>query len=61
MSEAGGDARRLLLARMVLDHHLRPRDPLAPPDDAWEAEALSLLLGEAPVTMEKAAALVETG
>ena len=61
LGEAGGDARRLLLSRMVLEHHLRPRDPLAPPDDAWEAGAISLLLGEDPVAMAEAAAMVEAG
>ena len=28
----GRDARRLVLARMVLDHRLRPRDPLGGSD-----------------------------
>jgi alkylation response protein AidB-like acyl-CoA dehydrogenase len=44
---ANGDARRLLLAALVLEHRLRARDPLrpAPLDDAWA----DLLLPETPV------------
>lgn len=55
---AGGDARRLLLARMVLAHRLTPHDPFAWHDDSWEDEATSLLLSDAAVPLEKAAALV---
>jgi len=55
---AGGDARRLLLARLVLAHRLQPQDPLALDDDSWEDEATSLLLSDGPVSLEKAAALV---
>jgi alkylation response protein AidB-like acyl-CoA dehydrogenase len=54
----GGDARRLLLARLVLDHRLRLHDPFTLRDDAWEDEATTLLLSDAPVPLEKAAALV---
>jgi alkylation response protein AidB-like acyl-CoA dehydrogenase len=51
----GGDARRLLLARMVLEHRLSPQDPLAPADRSWEEAATDLLLGEAPVPLARAA------
>lgn len=54
----GADARRVLLARMVLDHRLSAKDPLALEDAAWEQEATTLLLGDAPVPMSKASALV---
>ena len=54
----GGDARRLLIARMVADHRLSPRDPLAAGDEGWEAEATDLLLSDDPVPLARAAALV---
>jgi len=54
----GGDARRLLLARLVLDHRLAPRDPLAA-DDLDHATAIEdALLGDAPVPLAAATALV---
>ncbi len=54
---SGGDARRMLLARMVLDHRLteRPKYSLGA---KWEDEAAALLLDDAPMPMEKAAALL---
>ena len=58
LGAAGGDARRLLLARMVLAHRLEPRDPLAAPDAAWEVQAGDLLLDDAPVPLAEAARLV---
>jgi alkylation response protein AidB-like acyl-CoA dehydrogenase len=54
----GGDARRLLLARFVLDHRLRTQDPLALHEDAWEDEATALLLTDGKVSLDKASALV---
>ncbi|HJQ61210.1 MAG TPA: DNA alkylation response protein, partial [Vineibacter sp.] len=57
LGAAGGDARRLLLARLVLDHRLRQHDPFTLRDDAWEDEAATLLLSDAPVPLDKAAAL----
>ncbi|MGE0715036.1 MAG: DNA alkylation response protein, partial [Alphaproteobacteria bacterium] len=54
---AGGDARRLLLARLALDHRLAPRDPLAGDDGAREAAIAAALLDDAPVAAERAAAL----
>jgi len=53
-----GDARRLLLSRLVIDHRLAPVDPYAPADTAFEDRAAALLLGDAPVPMAEAAALV---
>ncbi|MGH7934005.1 MAG: acyl-CoA dehydrogenase family protein [Candidatus Binataceae bacterium] len=54
----GGDARRMLLARLVLEHRLRPHDPLAiPPDAEWEDEAIDALLSDAPVPLKDAARL----
>jgi acyl-CoA dehydrogenase len=52
------DARRVLLARFVLDHRLAAQDPLALEDAAWEQEATALLLDARPVSLAKAGALV---
>ncbi len=53
----GGDARRLLLARMVVEHKLSPGDPMTITDSAWEQEAADLLLDDAPVPLAVAARL----
>jgi acyl-CoA dehydrogenase len=49
-----GDARRLLLARLVLRHRVRRPDPLEEADDRGAAEAADLLLGDAPIPLEPA-------
>ncbi len=49
-----GDARRLLLARLVIDHHLSPRDPLDPLDPNRDAAITGALLDPMPVPMTKA-------
>ncbi|MBI3992288.1 MAG: acyl-CoA dehydrogenase family protein [Candidatus Lambdaproteobacteria bacterium] len=54
----GGDARRLLLARLLLAHRLSPRDPLALQEDTWEEQAIDLLLRDDPVPLQQAAELV---
>jgi acyl-CoA dehydrogenase len=56
--ERRGDARRLVLSRLVLDHRLTPGDPLAPQDSRFEADAAARLLDDRPVPLEEAAALV---
>ena len=53
----GGDARRLIMARMVVNHRLTPRDPLATGED--ETAAVDALLSEEPVSLERAGALVQ--
>ncbi|QQS14181.1 MAG: acyl-CoA dehydrogenase family protein [Rhodospirillales bacterium] len=58
LGAAGGDARRLLLARMVLEQRLTPGDPFALGADDWEERAIDLLLADAPVSLEAASALV---
>lgn len=50
----GGDARRLLLARMVLDHRLSASDPLAVEDDRFDQAAAALLIDDMPVPLAKA-------
>lgn len=57
-TQPGADARRVLLARLVLDHKLTPQDPLEAEEVAWEVEAIALLLDPAPVPLAKVAALV---
>jgi hypothetical protein len=57
---AGGDARRLLLARFVLEHRLQEPNMLSLEGQRWEDEAIDLLLGETPVPLSRAAALLLT-
>ncbi len=54
----GGDARRLLLSRLVIEHRLAPQDPLSLNETSWEQEAMDLLLQDAPVPLAKAVALL---
>jgi acyl-CoA dehydrogenase len=58
LGASGGDARRLLLARFVLDHRLQEPNALSLDGQRWEDEAIDLLLGEAPVPLSRAAALL---
>ena len=53
----GEDARRLILARMVIDHRLRPQDPLGIPNDK-DPMAVAVVLSQGTVTLEQAHALV---
>ncbi|MBX9946781.1 MAG: acyl-CoA dehydrogenase family protein [Reyranella sp.] len=54
----GGDARRLLLSRLVIEHRLSTQDPLSLGESAWEEEAMNLLLNDAPVPLAKAVSLL---
>jgi alkylation response protein AidB-like acyl-CoA dehydrogenase len=54
----GGDARRLLLSRLVIEHRLAPQDPLSLNEAQWEQEAMDLLLSDRPVPLAKATALL---
>jgi acyl-CoA dehydrogenase len=47
-----GDVRRLLLAQLVLEHRVLPRDPLFPEDSGREAEFAAALLSEAPMATQ---------
>jgi hypothetical protein len=58
--EGSGDARRLLLSRLVLGHRLTAQDPLAPAVGTAEGEAATMLLDDRPVPM-LAVAAVATG
>ena len=55
--EHRGDARRLVLSRLVLDHRLAPRDPLTPSAGALDTRAAALVLGDGDVSMADAAAI----
>jgi acyl-CoA dehydrogenase len=57
LGAAGGDARRLLIARLVIEHHLTPQDPFRSDGQEWEETAADLLLDDTPVPLERAAAL----
>jgi hypothetical protein len=57
LGTAGGDARRLLLARFVLEHRLQETQPTSLHAFAWEEEAIPLVLNESPVPLDRAADL----
>ena len=50
-ARASADARRALFARLVLEHRLGARDPLAPQSHAWERAAAEMLLSERNVVI----------
>jgi len=54
----GNDARRALLASLVLEHHVEQRDPLAQADTAREAEIAAALLDEQPLAPAAANKLI---
>jgi acyl-CoA dehydrogenase len=53
--ERRGDARRLLLSRLVVDHRISPGDPFRLTENATQAAIAGLLLGE------RSAGIVEVG
>ncbi|MEQ8251489.1 MAG: acyl-CoA dehydrogenase family protein [Oceanibaculum nanhaiense] len=55
-----GDARRLLLSRLVLDHKLMAGDPFALQAGAAEERIAGLLLSDRPVAMKEAAEIAGT-
>jgi alkylation response protein AidB-like acyl-CoA dehydrogenase len=58
LGSRGGDARRLLLARLVADHRLGNADPFGLPDDAWESAVAAKLLGDGTVTLSEVTSLL---
>lgn len=54
----GGDARRLLLSRFVLEHRMQARQPTDLRGLAWEEEAIDLLLSEDAVPLDRALGLM---
>ena len=57
---ARGDARRLVLAALMHEHRLRPRDPLRPARGALEGACADALLPESPIAADAAARLIES-
>jgi alkylation response protein AidB-like acyl-CoA dehydrogenase len=53
------DARRALLASLVLEHHVESRDPLAQADTARESEIAAALLDEQPLAPETVRGLIQ--
>jgi hypothetical protein len=53
----GGDARRLLMARLVAEHRLKAQDPMSPSDPDWEDAIVDHLLDETPVPLARAVEL----
>ena len=58
LGEAGGDARRLLMARFVLEHRLADQPKLSLSRDTWEDRAIDLLLDDTPVPLDVASSLL---
>ncbi|MAS43535.1 MAG: DNA alkylation response protein [Rhodobacteraceae bacterium] len=59
LGEAGGDARRLLMARLVGEHRMKEASPPSLAARKWEEEAIDLLLSDAPVSLADATRLVQ--
>lgn len=47
-AHAHGDARKLLVSRLVQEHRVEASDPLSPPDGGWEQSAYSVLFDDGP-------------
>lgn len=58
IAAATGDARRLVLARQVVDHWITPPDPFNPTATLEDAEMVDLLIADKPVDIEEATRLV---
>jgi acyl-CoA dehydrogenase len=52
------DARRALLARLILDHRLSPQDPLEIAAVDWEGEAVELIFAERQIALADVARLL---
>jgi acyl-CoA dehydrogenase len=58
MDSLRGDARRLLLSRMVIDHRLQPSDPFRLTENATQRAITSHLLGARAVGMAEVGELL---
>jgi hypothetical protein len=58
LGAGGGVARRLLLACFVIERRLEGPNTLSLEGQRWGDEAIDLLLGEAPVALSRATALL---
>jgi hypothetical protein len=56
--EMRGDARRLLLSRLVIDHRVSPSDPFRLTENAVQAKIAALLLGDSSASMSEVGELV---
>ncbi len=54
----GGDARRLLMSRLVLEHRLGRSDPFSLPDDRWENAVCDRLFDDRPVSANEVSELL---
>ena len=54
-----GDARRLLMAKLVIEHRLHQPDPFAVVESEAQKAIVTHLLGERDVSMDEAGRLVE--
>ncbi|MCA8928659.1 MAG: DNA alkylation response protein, partial [Alphaproteobacteria bacterium] len=59
LGTADGDARRLLLSRFVLEHRLNRGSARTLDAMNWENASIDLLLDEAPVSLDRATALMQ--
>ncbi len=53
-----GDARRLLLSRLVIDHRVLPSDPFRPAENKTQDAIAGLLLGDRPAGMAEVGELI---
>jgi len=53
-----GNGKRLLMARMILEHRLTAEDPMAMRDNRWKSHAMNLLLSDDDVSLAAAAPLM---
>jgi alkylation response protein AidB-like acyl-CoA dehydrogenase len=58
LGKNGGDARRLLLSRFVLEHRAAERSPMNLDAQRWEDAAIDLLLADEPISFAQAISLV---
>lgn len=58
LGSTGGDARRLLMARLVIDHRLGKDDPFSLPDSRKESAICDILFDEKPASLKAVAALL---
>jgi hypothetical protein len=55
---AGGDARRLLLSRFVLEHRLLRNSLTSIESQRWEGDATEALLRDDPISMDAVSTLL---
>jgi len=54
----GVDARRALLARLILEHRLSLHDPIVPAAQDWEREAAGLIFAKRKLSLAEVGALL---